>query len=438
MRARPATRGGDLPAVHGTRDRCAGVVRGTAHRISAARTCTRRRQGAFTGEISGPMLRGARLPLRDRRALRAPPRHGRGRRHGRAQAARRAARRAHADRVRGETLAEREADRTAETLVRQVTTAYDRPRSRRRREATVIAYEPVWAIGTGRVATSEQARDAHRMIRVTLDRVVGAGAGERVRHSLRRQRQRAGTRPALFVEGGDWTARWSAERRSRPPRSGRSRSPRPPDEDAVMVDATRGPIDRFPARLASRDRARSRSQSFRGSSCTSRSAGPASDHLHRAHCRGAGPVRQGRWARGRRVRRLGPDRVRRPRRDRLHHARHHDPGRRCFFVTSLLLALLSSGAVRTSRSLLQEEARRPAPAAVPPAPGATPPSAGGRTPAPSTGAPSAAPSQPAPAKPAPAKPRAGHSRRRAAASRRTLAFRVQTFARVVELVDTYV
>jgi preprotein translocase subunit SecG len=75
-----------------------------------------------------------------------------------------------------------------------------------------------------------------------------------------------------------------------------------------------------------------------------------------------------------------------------------------FFVTSLLLALLSSGAVRTSRSLLQEEARRPAPAAVPPAPGATPPSAGGRTPAPSTGAPSAAPSQPAPAKPAPAKP----------------------------------
>src|SRR6185503_15687024 len=45
---------------------------------------------------------------------------------------------------------------------------------------TVIAYEPVWAIGTGRVATPEQARDAHRVIRATLDRVIVTGAGNDV------------------------------------------------------------------------------------------------------------------------------------------------------------------------------------------------------------------------------------------------------------------
>ena len=43
--------------------------------------------------------------------------------------------------------------------------------------ASVIAYEPVWAIGTGRVATAAQAVSAHRGIRATLDRVIGAGVG---------------------------------------------------------------------------------------------------------------------------------------------------------------------------------------------------------------------------------------------------------------------
>jgi len=46
--------------------------------------------------------------------------------------------------------------------------------------ATVIAYEPVWAIGTGRVASPEQARDAHRVIRLTLDQVPGSGAGSAI------------------------------------------------------------------------------------------------------------------------------------------------------------------------------------------------------------------------------------------------------------------
>jgi triosephosphate isomerase len=76
----------------------------------------------------------------------------------------------------GELLAEREADKTAEVLVRQVSAAYAGLDAETAR-STVVAYEPVWAIGTGKVASPEQARDAHRVIRATLDRVVAAGVG---------------------------------------------------------------------------------------------------------------------------------------------------------------------------------------------------------------------------------------------------------------------
>jgi triosephosphate isomerase len=79
----------------------------------------------------------------------------------------------------GETLAERDAGRTTEVLVRQVQAAYA-DRDRAAAEATVVAYEPVWAIGTGRVATPDQAREAHLTIRATLDRVVAAGTGREV------------------------------------------------------------------------------------------------------------------------------------------------------------------------------------------------------------------------------------------------------------------
>src|SRR5439155_1627301 len=76
----------------------------------------------------------------------------------------------------GETLAEREANRTEEVLVRQTTTAFHGLGASDL--AAVVAYEPVWAIGTGKVASPEQARDAHRLIRGTLDAVLGRGAGE--------------------------------------------------------------------------------------------------------------------------------------------------------------------------------------------------------------------------------------------------------------------
>src|SRR5205823_4763175 len=47
--------------------------------------------------------------------------------------------------------------------------------------ALVIAYEPVWAIGTGQVATPEQAQDVHAFIRRTLVELAGAAAGAAIR-----------------------------------------------------------------------------------------------------------------------------------------------------------------------------------------------------------------------------------------------------------------
>ncbi len=46
---------------------------------------------------------------------------------------------------------------------------------------TLLAYEPVWAIGTGRTATPEQAEEVHQFIRTWLDRHFGQGLSSVVR-----------------------------------------------------------------------------------------------------------------------------------------------------------------------------------------------------------------------------------------------------------------
>jgi triosephosphate isomerase len=67
----------------------------------------------------------------------------------------------------GETLAEREANRTFDVLDRQIRQGFD-GFSAAQVGSLVVAYEPVWAIGTGRVATSQQAQEAHAHIRGRL------------------------------------------------------------------------------------------------------------------------------------------------------------------------------------------------------------------------------------------------------------------------------
>jgi triosephosphate isomerase len=69
----------------------------------------------------------------------------------------------------GETLAEREANKTLEVVFRQLDAVTADLRARP--GFGVIAYEPVWAIGTGKVATTEQAQEVHAAIRGRLEAV---------------------------------------------------------------------------------------------------------------------------------------------------------------------------------------------------------------------------------------------------------------------------
>jgi triosephosphate isomerase len=121
-------------------------------------------QGAFTGEVSAPMLtelgvEGVILGHSERRAMFAETDE------------------ALADKVPaaleagltpilcvGETEAERDADRTEAVLARQTAADLAKVADQRLAEV-VIAYEPVWAIGTGRNATPAQAAEAIAFIR---------------------------------------------------------------------------------------------------------------------------------------------------------------------------------------------------------------------------------------------------------------------------------
>ena len=119
-------------------------------------------EGAFTGEISAPMLfelgvYGAIVGHSERRQLFGETDEG---------VARRAAAGLEAGlwviACVGETEAEREAGETEDVLRRQVAVL-------EAHEQLVLAYEPVWAIGTGKTATPSQAQDAHAFLRSLID-----------------------------------------------------------------------------------------------------------------------------------------------------------------------------------------------------------------------------------------------------------------------------
>ena len=77
----------------------------------------------------------------------------------------------------GETLSEREAGETFGRIGAQIEGSLDGLDDDQLRE-TVIAYEPVWAIGTGRVATAQQAQEVHAFIRGRLRERSGPVADE--------------------------------------------------------------------------------------------------------------------------------------------------------------------------------------------------------------------------------------------------------------------
>jgi triosephosphate isomerase len=119
-------------------------------------------EGAFTGEVSAPMLRelgvyGAIVGHSERRQFFGETDEGVGRR---ARGALEAGLSVIA--CVGETKAEREAGETEDVLRRQLSVLEGE-------DNLVVAYEPVWAIGTGKTATPEIAQEAHSFIKGLLD-----------------------------------------------------------------------------------------------------------------------------------------------------------------------------------------------------------------------------------------------------------------------------
>jgi triosephosphate isomerase len=136
------------------------------------------KEGAFTGEVSGPMIKEAGgeyviIGHSERRRM-----------FGETDATvkRRVVAAIEADLTPivclGETLEERESGQTLAVLDRQVSDGLNGLTPERIGEL-VVAYEPVWAIGTGRNATAAQAQEAHAHIRMRIADQYGAAAAER-------------------------------------------------------------------------------------------------------------------------------------------------------------------------------------------------------------------------------------------------------------------
>jgi triosephosphate isomerase len=140
--------------------------------------CHAKVSGAHTGDISPAMLKdaGASYVILGHSERRTD--------HGETDAGVKAkAEAAHAAGLKaivciGETLAQRDAGQTLEVNRSQLRGSLPAGADAGN---TVIAYEPVWAIGTGRVATPEQAQEVHAAIRAELALLVGAGQAEGMR-----------------------------------------------------------------------------------------------------------------------------------------------------------------------------------------------------------------------------------------------------------------
>lgn len=80
----------------------------------------------------------------------------------------------------GEHLEEREAGKTKEIIKLQMNESF-KSLSKKQMSETIIAYEPIWAIGTGRTATPEQAEEIHVFIRELISQKFDPGTANKVR-----------------------------------------------------------------------------------------------------------------------------------------------------------------------------------------------------------------------------------------------------------------
>ena len=155
------------------------TLEGSAIRVGA-QTCHFEEKGAFTGEVSARMLvdAGCELVLvghSERRALFGETDEIVGKKLEAALAAG-----LEPILCVGETIDERQADRTEEVVKRQTVAALEGldPASM---ERITLAYEPVWAIGTGLTATPDQAQAVHGFLRELLRGALPGDLAEKVR-----------------------------------------------------------------------------------------------------------------------------------------------------------------------------------------------------------------------------------------------------------------
>lgn len=160
-------------------DRVSAMLKGTAVAVGA-QDMHWEKQGAFTGKISGDMLvsLGVTYVILGHSEQRAY--------FGETdETVNRKVVKALADGLApiicvGETLEEREGNVTEKVVEAQIRGAYA-GLSAADAAGTVIAYEPVWAIGTGRTATAQQAQDVHKFIRGLLVSLYDVPTAESVR-----------------------------------------------------------------------------------------------------------------------------------------------------------------------------------------------------------------------------------------------------------------
>lgn len=176
---RPADRDVVVAPPFGTLETASRLLAGTSVHL-AAQNLHWEPQGAFTGEMSGPMLKelGCTYVIIG---------HSERRQYfgetdelvaKKVQAARR-------DALIpivcvGETLEQRDRGETLTVIARQVRGALQ-GQDAKAIAALIVAYEPVWAIGTGRTATPAQAQEVHASIRATLAELADHSSAELVR-----------------------------------------------------------------------------------------------------------------------------------------------------------------------------------------------------------------------------------------------------------------
>lgn len=152
-------------------------------------------QGAYTGEVSAAMLAecGCRYAIvghSERRAL-----HGESDELVAAKAQAALARGVTPVVCVGETLAEHDAGQTETVVKRQLSVVIHQ--LAHCAAEMVVAYEPVWAIGTGRTASPEQAQAVHRVLRAQLHAATGRGEAMKILYGGSVKADNAG---ALFAQ----------------------------------------------------------------------------------------------------------------------------------------------------------------------------------------------------------------------------------------------